>query len=292
MRLSGRRLISLAADSPPKGRIALFATCLADIFRPSVALASLKLLSRAHYVVARSSRHTCCGQPGYNAGEPAAAGRLAVKVLADLDALEPYDALVVPSASCAGMIKHHYPRLCRGKDKMRAEKLAAKTWELTEFMHANSVPVFPANNSSASAVPPERVILHDNCAGLRELGITKAPRQLLRACCGTEPLSPVKSADCCGFGGTFCVKYPQISARMADNKLNAMADASGSDQQPATVVSTDLGCLLHLAGRATRRNLNLRFYHIAEFLAGVRNRIRPIMEHTTAAGASLSLKKK
>ncbi|MDX1735523.1 MAG: (Fe-S)-binding protein [Halioglobus sp.] len=237
-------------------RVALFVTCLADLFRPSVAFASLDLLQRCGCEVVIPPQQTCCGQPAYNSGDYGASRTLAKKVIAMLaDA----DYVVLPSGSCAGMISHHYPRLLEGEWRDRALAVAERTWELTTFLDE----IAPARPEPLTAALDGPVAYHDGCAGLRELDIREQPRNLLRSVCGADIRELPQRDVCCGFGGTFCAKMPAISAKMADDKL---ADALGTG---ATLLTGgDLGCLLSLAGRARREGIDVEVRHVAELLNG------------------------
>jgi L-lactate dehydrogenase complex protein LldE len=186
--------------SPP--RIGLFVTCLVDLFRPTVGFAAVKLLEEAGCVVEVPTQ-TCCGQPAYNSGDRATARSLAQQVIA---AFEPLDYVVAPSGSCAGMIKQHYPPLFSNDPgwRARAERLSAKTFELTSFL----TDVLGVEQVNASH--PGTVTYHDSCSGLRELGIKTQPRRLLGTVEGVELREMEESEVCCGFGGTFCVKYPEV----------------------------------------------------------------------------------
>lgn len=235
--------------------VGLFVTCLADLFRPSVAFASVRLLEQAGCRVLVPRGQTCCGQPGYNSGDRAGAARLARQTIR---AMEGLDYVVVPSGSCAGMLVQHYPALLEGNWQRRAQQLAEKTWELCSFLRD----IMQFTPPAATRQPAQVVAYHDSCAGLRELGIREQPRALLRAC-GNIELRELEQRDvCCGFGGTFCAKMPEISAHMADQKL---ADAAATEA--SLLVGGDLGCLLSLAGRATRTGHTLQFRHVAELLA-------------------------
>jgi L-lactate dehydrogenase complex protein LldE len=249
-----------SSKRPPANelRVALFVTCLADLMRPSVAFASLTLLQRAGYRVEVPEAQSCCGQPAYNSGNIAATIPVAQAVIATF---EGYDCIVAPSGSCAGMLRHHYPQLLEGEWRERAEAMAARVWELTSFLHdmASLKPLPPA----ACGRLPATITYHDSCAGLREMGVKQQPRNLLRSVCRLEVNELAQTEVCCGFGGTFCAKMPEISAEMADDKLDS-ATATGA----GLVVGGDLGCLLNLAGRASRRGLPLEFRHVAELLAG------------------------
>ena len=235
--------------------VALLVTCLADLMRPSVGFAAIRLLERAGCRVSVPEQQTCCGQPAYNSGEIDAAVPVARAVI---ETFEPFDYVVVPSGSCAGMLSHHYPALFEGEWHDRALALAAKTWELTRFL--TEVARLPAPKR-----PPleSAITYHDSCAGLRELSVQQQPRQLLQEQCGAQVQELSQNTVCCGFGGTFCARMPEISGKMADDKLDD-AVASG-----ATIIAGgDLGCLLHLAGRARRRGVDLEFRHVAELLVG------------------------
>jgi len=235
-----------------KIEIALFTTCIVELLRPSIITASIKLLTQAGYGIVVPSRQTCCGQPGYNTGNQVAARSVAARTI---HLLESYERIVLPSGSCASMIIHHYPKLFSDqKMKKRAERLAAKTYELTSFL-ANS----PSSKTSKTVA--DFLGYHHSCSCLRELDIKNEPLQLLQQHCRINAKS--LSESCCGFGGTFCVKYPHISARMADDKLNEALDLGVE-----TLTSADMGCLVQLAGRAKRRRHSLSFYHISEVLSG------------------------
>ena len=243
----------------PNRRVTLFVTCLADLFRPSVAFACLDLLEEAGCEVVVPADQTCCGQPAYNSGDREAAIPLAQQVVS---LLEPADYVVIPSGSCAGMITHHYPSLLTGKWRERALEVSAKTYELTVFLQ--DIAGIPPRSHTTTA--QASVTYHDGCAGLRELGIQNQPRQLLKNLCGVDVDELQQSEVCCGFGGTFCAKMPEISAKMVDDKLeNALATG-------ATVLTGgDLGCLMNIAGRARRQGKELEVRHIAELLADQRD---------------------
>jgi L-lactate dehydrogenase complex protein LldE len=246
-------------DSTPLShnlRVSLFVTCLADLFRPSVAFASIKLLEQAGCEVNVPLQQTCCGQPAYNTGDYEATVPLAQQVIA---MLETADYVVAPSGSCAGMICHHYPRLLEGEWRDRALQLAAKTFELTVFLN-DIARIKPRKKKKPSKLPA--VAYHDGCAGLRELGIREQPRQLLRELCGVEVNELQQSEVCCGFGGTFCAKMPEISGKMVDDKLkDVLATGAG------ILAGGDLGCLLNIAGRAQRQGEEIEVRHVAELLS-------------------------
>jgi len=237
---------------PDAPRVALFVTCLADSFRPAVAEATLRLLEDAGCEVTVPRMQTCCGQPGYNNGDYTGARAVAQQVV---ETFEPFPYIVLPSGSCAGMLRVHYPKLLEGSWGERAATLATRVFELTSFLSDVLRWTPPAGDGGTYAY-------HDSCAGLRELGIDTQPRRLLTAA-GHRVTDLDQREVCCGFGGTFCAKMPAISAKMADDKLRA-AEGAGAP----TVLGGDLGCLLALAGRAERRGIDLRFRHVAEVLAG------------------------
>ena len=237
-------------------QVGLFVTCLADLFRPSVAFASLALLKAAGCRVRVPATQTCCGQPGYNSGDYAGAKAVARRVI---EMFEGADYLVAPSGSCTGMITRHYPDLLEGEWQERARTLASKSWEITRFL--SEVMPLPESHAADPQLRARRVAYHDGCAGLREVGIRDQPRSLLSAHTGVEVLELENRDVCCGFGGTFCARMPEISASMASDKLND-ALACGADM----LVAGDLGCLLSLAGRASREGIDLEFRHVVELL--------------------------
>ena len=206
----------------PSPRIGLFVTCLVDLFRPSVGFASLKLLEDAGCVVEVPEAQTCCGQPAYNSGDRGDAKAVARGVIA---AFEPYDYLVAPSGSCTGMIKKHYPELFSDEPewRTRAERLAGKSYELVSFLtDVLGVTAVPARHEGS-------VTYHDSCSGLRELGVRQQPRRLLATVDGLT-LKELPDADvCCGFGGTFCVKYPDISNAIVEKKTASIAATGRGD---------------------------------------------------------------
>ena len=245
-----------AAARMGPARVSLFVTCLADLLRPSVAFASIKLLEQAGYQVEVPLQQTCCGQPAYNSGDYESTIPLARQVVA---LLEPADYVVVPSGSCAGMICHHYPQLLQGEWRDRAQQVAAKTFELTTFL--SDIAGIERGDQAPVALPS--VTYHDSCAGLRELGVREQPRKLLQELCDTQVQELQQTDVCCGFGGTFCAKMPEISGKMVDDKLgNALAT------EAKILAGGDLGCLLNIAGRARRLGEDIEVRHIAELLAG------------------------
>ena len=241
-------------------RVGLFVTCLVDLFRPTVGFAAAALLERAGCEVVVPAAQTCCGQPAYNGGDRADAKAIARDVIA---AFEPFDATVAPSGSCAGMMRRHYPALFAGDQEWepRAGRLAARTFELVRFL------VDECGVESVDARHRGTVTYHDSCSSLRELGVRSQPRRLLASVDGLS-LAELAAPDvCCGFGGTFCVKYPEISAKMVADKTRDIAD-TGAD----TVLAGDMGCLLNIAGRLKREGRGVKVRHVAEVLAGMDDR--------------------
>lgn len=238
-------------------RVALFVTCLVDLMRPQVGFAAVKLLEDAGCQVEVPSVQTCCGQPAWNAGADGHAADIARRVI---DAFEPFDYVVVPSGSCAGMIALHYPEALSADTAYakRASALAAKTYELISFL----VRVRAFENVEARC--GAKACYHDSCSSLREMGVSEEPRRLLSRVDGLALYELKDPQVCCGFGGLFSVKYPEISERIADDKI-ADAEASGAD----LLLGGDLGCLLHLSGRIVREGKSLRARHVAEVLAGM-----------------------
>jgi L-lactate dehydrogenase complex protein LldE len=252
-------------NSPPKGlRVGLFVTCLVDLFRPSVGFAAAKLLEQAGCAVEVPAAQVCCGQPAYNSGDRPDAKAVARAVIA---AFAGFDHVVAPSGSCAGMIREHYPRLFAGDPELepRARDLAGRTHELVSFL------VDVMKVESVSARFDGAVTYHDSCSGLRELGVKDQPRKLLKTVAGLTLKELPGAENCCGFGGTFCVKYPEISNRMASDKI---ADAAKTGA--GTLLAGDLGCLLNIAGKATREGAELVVRHVAEVLADMARELPPI----------------
>jgi len=242
-------------DSQP--RVRLFVTCLVDLFRPSVGFAAVRLLEAAGCRVEVPELQSCCGQPAYNSGDKSGAAVLARQVIA---AFAAFDYVVAPSGSCAAMVKLHYPALFAGDPKMRAEAeaLAARTHELLSFL----VDVRGMRDTGASLAAA--ATYHDSCSGLRELGIKAQPRALMSSVKGLELTEMENGEACCGFGGTFCVKYDGISDSMVSRKC-ADAEASGAE----LLLGGDLGCLLNIAGKLRRQGSAIEARHVAEVLAGM-----------------------
>jgi len=238
-------------------KVGFFITCLVDVMRPEIGLSAVKLLESAGCTVEVPMQQTCCGQPGFNSGDTDAGRQMARKFLAEF---ERFDHVVVPSGSCGGMIRHHYPTLFRDEPDIRnrLQALCDRTWELTSFLH---------DVLKVERLPGEfegDITYHDSCSGLRELGVQAQPRALL-ALNPKIRLHEMRDARaCCGFGGTFSVKYGDVSSAIVDEKI-ASVQASGA----RCVVLGDLGCMLNIEGRLRRcGDTTTRVLHVAQVLAG------------------------
>lgn len=238
-------------------RVGFFITCLVDLMRPEIGMSAVKLLESAGCTVEVPLRQTCCGQPAFNSGDSDGAREMARKFLAEF---EGFEYVVAPSGSCAGMIRHHYPTLFRDEPDLRNRiaALSARTYELTSFLHdVLHIDRLPGRFQGT-------VTYHDSCSGLRELGVKAQPRALL-ALNPDIKLDEMHDAHvCCGFGGTFALKYGDVSAAIVDEKIDNVA-ASGA----GCVVLGDLGCMLNIEGRLRRRgDQTTRVLHVAQVLAG------------------------
>jgi L-lactate dehydrogenase complex protein LldE len=249
-----------------KPRVGLFVTCLVDLHRPSVGFAAIRLLERAGCQVEVPRAQTCCGQPAYNSGDRRTARDLAVGIV---EAFRGYDYVVVPSGSCAGMLKHHLPHLFDDDPNLRAQAdaMAERVYELVSFL----TDVLEVRDTGAAPFGSV-VTYHDSCSGLRELGVKQQPRTLLQTA-GATVVEMTEPEICCGFGGTFCVKYPDISVRMVSDKTRDIV-ATGA----GTVLAGDMGCLLNIAGRLQREGHRVHVRHVAEVLAGITDGLPPIGE--------------
>lgn len=239
-----------------KPRVGLFVTCLVDTMRPSIGFAAVKLLEEAGCEVVVPEQ-TCCGQPAFNSGDRATSRDLAKQVI---DAFSGCDYIVAPSGSCGGMIAKHFPELFADDPNMapRANAFAAKTHELISFL------VDIRGLTRVSARCPARATYHDSCSGLRELGVKRQPRQLLASVEGLELVEMNENETCCGFGGTFAVKYGEISDSIVSKKTGNIT-ASGADM----LLAGDLGCLMNMAGKLAREGKDIEVRHVAEVLAGL-----------------------
>ena len=256
---------------PKPLNVALFVTCLVDLFRPSVGFACVKLLEDAGCTVHVPVNQTCCGQPAWNAGDKQDTREIAEQVI---KAFEGFDYVVAPSGSCAGMLKKHYVELFAGDPAWQERSIAfSKTvYEITQFLtdvrKVKSVSVQLKNHAT----------YHDSCAGLRELGISKQPRKLLDSVKDLK-LTEMKDCEtCCGFGGTFAVKYSDISNSIVTEKCENITESKAK-----LLLAGDMGCLLNMAGKLKRQNQDIEVRHVVEVLAD--------MHDTPAIGQSVSDKK-
>ncbi len=238
-----------------KPRVGLFITCLVDLIRPSVGFAAVKLLEDAGCVV-EVPVQTCCGQPAFNSGDRGTARELAERTI---EAFRGLDYVVAPSGSCAGMIRH-FPELFADDPNWipKANALAARTFELTSFL------VDVLGVTKVDATFQGAVTYHDSCSGLRELGVRRQPRQLLTSVEGLTLVEMQDSDVCCGFGGTFSVKYSDISGAIVSEKVGNIVAAG-----VPTVLAGDLGCLMNMAGKLSRDGQPVAVRHVAEVLAGM-----------------------
>ena len=250
-------MTSQAAATGKRPSVGLFVTCLVDLFRPSIGFAAIKLLQDAGAAVEVPDSQTCCGQPAYNSGDRADAKAIAKAVI---ESFERFDYVVAPSGSCAGMLKLHYPTLLAHDPAFteRARALGEKSFELTSFL----VEVLGAD--SVTARFGGNVTYHDSCSSLRELKVHDAPRCLLASVDGLALTEMEETEVCCGFGGAFSVKYPDISNAIGEAKARN-AIQSGAD----CLLAGDLGCLLHIAGKLSRDGSGVECRHVAEVLAGM-----------------------
>lgn len=241
---------------PDRQPATLFIQCLVDVMYPEVGLAMLKIFDKLGIPVDCPTEQTCCGQPAFNAGY-----RQQAKVAARrfIEIFENKEVIVCPSGSCVAMVRHHYPQLFDGEPpwQRRAEAVAAKTYELTQYL----VDVLGIDELGARY--SGKLTYHDSCHALRTLGIREQPRQLIAKVAGAELVEMNESERCCGFGGSFAVKYPDISTAMVADKADQII-ATGAD----AVVGIDISCLMNIQGLLSRRKSPVKSVHIAELLAG------------------------
>lgn len=236
-------------------RVALFVTCLVDLMRPRIGFAAIELLEAAGCEVIVPATQTCCGQPAWNSGDRASAAKLAKKVIAEF---EDYACVVAPSGSCADHIRSEYPVILADEPDWhaRAVALGSRVYELTDFL------VIVAKLDSVPGNFAGRITYHDSCTGLRSLGIKAQPRTLLAKLPGVDLQEMNGAEECCGFGGTFSVKFGEVSAAIAERKC-----ANACATQADAIVGGDLGCLLNIEGKLRRMgDETTRVLHVAEVL--------------------------
>jgi L-lactate dehydrogenase complex protein LldE len=237
-------------------KASLMITCLGDLFFPEVGEAMVTVLRRLGVTVDFPSGQTCCGMPLFNSGYHDDAARVAARTVRLFEGAEH---VVVPSGSCAWMVKTEYPPLLKDDPTLRAaaEALAARTWELSQFL------VTVLGVSRVESDFAGRVTYHDSCHLLRGLGESRSPRALLRGVGGIDLVELPGADECCGFGGSFSVRLPEVSTAILDKKLAAV-EGTGAD----CLVACDGGCLMQMRGGLDRRGSRVRALHLAQVLAG------------------------
>ncbi len=242
---------------PDNPRVGFFVTCIVDAMRPNIGFASLKLLDQAGCTVEVPDVQTCCGQPAFNSGDDATTRIIAKQVI---EAFEKYDYVVAPSGSCASMIRSHYGELFDDDPdwQPRQRALSDKTWEILSFL--TDVMGFVPEDISYGGT----ATYHDSCSGLRDLGVHDQPRTLLSKVQGLSMVPLEGNNECCGFGGTFCVKYPELSTAIVGEKADKIT-ATGAD----TLLGGDMGCLMNMAGKLSREGSAIKVFHAVEVLAGM-----------------------
>lgn len=234
--------------------IQLFIPCFVDQLFPDTAFNMVKVLEKAGCTVSYNPEQTCCGQPAFNAGFQAESKTVCTKFIKDFSGS---DYIVAPSASCVGFVRNYYPKIFDNSSLHKEVKsLQKRTFEFTEFL----TDVLQQTDFGAELTG--KATYHDSCAGLRECGIKSGPRELLQNVKGLELVEMNDVETCCGFGGTFAVKFEPISVSMADQKVSN-ATATGADY----IISTDLSCLMHINGFAEKSGAHIKAMHIADVLA-------------------------
>ncbi len=239
---------------PPKPeKVYLYGTCLIDMFYPQAGLDAIRLLEREGIEVLYPDDQTCCGQPAYTSGYHDEARAVAKAQLALFP--EPWP-IIVPSGSCGGMIRTHYPSLfANTAEAQQADDIAARTFELTEFLiHVCHIKLDDHGES-------EKVAMHTSCSARREMGLAETGPALLAKLGRVELVEQTRAAECCGFGGTFAVRHPEVSAAMVEDKTQAI-EATGAKQ----FVTSDCGCLMNISGRFEHQNKPVHGEHIASYL--------------------------
>lgn len=238
-------------ENPQK--VYYFGTCLVNMFYPEAGLAGIKLLQQHGVQVIFPSQQTCCGQPAYNSGFPDEARRVARK---QMDLFYKDCPIVVPSGSCAGMMRHHYPKLFAGDPRLdEIRSFSERIYELSEFLvHALGIKLEDQG-------PPLKVTWHSSCHALREMAVTQDSKALIRQLQNVELVELQDEVDCCGFGGTFAVKQPAISAVMVKDKI-ADIEQTGATR----LITGDCGCLMNISGAMQYQNKSIRGQHLAEFI--------------------------
>ncbi len=234
-------------------KVYFFGTCLIDLCYPQAGMAGIELLQREGIEVVYPQRQTCCGQPAYNAGFPEQARQVARQQLAAF--AEDYP-VIVPSGSCGGMLKHHYPKLFADDPQAAdAQHLSARVFELTEFL----VTVLQVRLEDRG--DPLKVAWHSSCSALREMGVIEYSKSLVRQLKNVELIELQRERECCGFGGSFSVKQADLSSAMVADKV-ADVEQTGA----ALLLSGDCGCLMHIGGALQKRGSPIPVKHVAQFI--------------------------
>jgi len=243
--------VKLYPSKPEK--VYFFGTCLVDLFYPEAGLDGIRLLEREGIEVLFPEDQTCCGQPAYTSGYAREARAVAA---AQLDLFpEPWP-IVVPSGSCGGMMRRHYPQLFAGSDlEERANEVAGRVHELTEFL------VHVCHLKLEDRGAPEKVAMHTSCSARREMGLAETGPTLLAQLGQVELVEQARAAECCGFGGTFAVRHPEVSAAMVEDKTTAIAEAGAQ-----RFVTSDCGCMMNIGGRFEQQKTPVEGEHIASYL--------------------------
>ncbi|HEX5487277.1 MAG TPA: (Fe-S)-binding protein [Limnobacter sp.] len=240
-------------------RVGFFVTCLVDSMRPSIGFSAIELLESAGCEVVVPPAQTCCGQPAWNSGDRQTTRDLAIKWLKEFEAFEH---VVMPSGSCASMVVSHYKQVFESDPdlKWRASQLAQRTWELTDFL----VNVLGMDKLKLRKSPElSKVTYHDSCSGLRDLGVKAQPRALIDQLEGLELVEMKDCEQCCGFGGTFAMKYGDVSSAICSEKCENIENANAQ-----AVVLGDLGCMMNIQGRLARKGTHVKVLHVAELITG------------------------
>ena len=239
-------------------KVSLFATCVLNNFYPEVAISAARVLNRLGVEVTVETSQTCCGQPFFNSGHWSDSSKLVGKFVADYSGCA--TDIVLPAGSCTSMIRNHYMEVCDQNDVGYVEDISTRTFEFTEYItqKLGICDLSPFQSESAEII---NVTYHESCHLNRELGISKEPIALLGSLKNIILVNMDQSEVCCGFGGTFSTKYPEISTAMAEEKI-ANVKQSGAE----VVTASDMSCLMHMGGLMARKNLDIKSLHIAQII--------------------------
>jgi len=237
-------------------KVTLFIQCIIDGIYPEVGFAVVRIFEKLGVGVECPAEQTCCGQPAFNSGYRREAKRAAEHFM---DVFEEAECIVCPSGSCVNMVRNHYPELFRDDARLleRAKGIGVRTFELTEYL----VDVLGVEDLNSRY--DGRITYHDSCHLMRGIGVKEQPRKLIRKIRGAEFVEMEDSDKCCGFGGAFSVKYPEISAAILEDKIKNIIDSNAE-----VVTGCDMGCLMNIQGILSRRGLPVKTLHIAQLLAG------------------------